>query len=432
GGMLLLLCAALAASQDIGGDVEVVRHTDPRRLLEVLETQEHDEVHREALQVSRRLFDFAGIADQIGGGAKWAMDTANDVQNKVVGVQEAAGLVEKSNTYIEEGQQLTSEAWGSMLKLGDKMGTVYEDFKPLEPAFSKASGAAELSTNQGLLSQLTHCVRSLLSSNTILDVLGSALSSAIGVFGQIKDAIVSIVSKLGGRRLRDAGAEGRRLYDYNQLLEGIDFEWLGTKITGFVGEIKKQSENLVDIDTVLGPMLAKLDKTEQAPRRLDIISDATNAVSSAGDIKAQADRNARAIGKIVPTWQAVEGTAVSMCPSVLATKDTVSNLKCRTTEFVSKGSMGSWVPSEVTNIVTGCPADLPTTEQAVEAGCPKEAMSANVKDVLGENASSLGWLMAVGGGAAGLGVCGAAGAKMMKKDEDTEDEEEDSEEPLRG
>jgi len=32
------------------------------------------------------------------------------------------------------------------------------------------------------------------------------------------------------------------------------------------------------------------------------------------------DKNARAISKVVPTWQAVEGTAVQMCPSVLATK----------------------------------------------------------------------------------------------------------------
>ena len=62
-------------------------------------------------------------------------------------------------------------------------------------------------------------------------------------------------------------------------------------------------------------------------------------------------------------------------------QDTISNLKCRTTEFVNKAGVGSFVPSEagtlrisflrkVTNIVAGCPANLPTTEQAVEAGCP--------------------------------------------------------------
>ena len=39
----------------------------------------------------------------------------------------------------------------------------------------------------------------------------------------------------------------------------------------------------------------------------------------------------------------------------------------------------------------------------------KEAYSANVKDVLGENSSALGWALAVGGGAAGLGICGVAG-----------------------
>lgn len=39
----------------------------------------------------------------------------------------------------------------------------------------------------------------------------------------------------------------------------------------------------------------------------------------------------------------------------------------------------------------------------------KEAYSASVKDVLGENSSVLGWALAVGGGAAGLGICGVAG-----------------------
>lgn len=89
------------------------------------------------------------------------------------------------------------------------------------------------------------------------------------------------------------------------------------------------------------------------------------------------DKNARAISKVVPTWQAVEGTAVDMCPSVLATKDrdlglgqaasrpvlgsmfgshiwqdTISNLKCRTTEFVSKAGLGSFVPSEARQVST--------------------------------------------------------------------------------
>lgn len=89
---------------------------------------------------------------------------------------------------------------------------------------------------------------------------------------------MSVVSKLGGRRLehsgtsgpqircrcgsrprlRELGPEGRRLYDYNQflasfhpdyfpfiplklashaalrLLEGIDFDWISSKISGFV------------------------------------------------------------------------------------------------------------------------------------------------------------------------------------------------------
>ena len=127
------------------------------------------------------------------------------------------------------------------------------------------------------------------------------------------------------------------------------------------------------------------------------------------------------------------------------------------------------------NIVAGCPADLPSTEQAVEAGCPplgkprtapngaesmgkntvktlnslkkrlinlnflgkippsgprKEAYSANVKDVLGQNSSALGWALAVGGGAAGLGICGVAGAKLMGNKDEDESDEDSSGQPL--
>ncbi|CAE7372436.1 unnamed protein product [Symbiodinium natans] len=429
---LSFLGTCLAQSNGISFGYEVARHTDPRRLLEVMEAQGgHDEVATKALEVSRKLFDFASMADSIGGAAKWATDTVSEVQNKVVGVQEAATLIQGANGYVQEGTQLTGQAWDSMKGLGDKMGTIYQDFEPLEPAFASASGVAQITTDEGFLSKLVHCIREIISSNSILDILGSALEKVIGIFTQIKDAVVSIVSKLGGgRRLRQAGEDGRRLLDYSQLLEGIDFEWLGNKITGFVADIKKQSENLVDIDTILGPMLSKMDKTGEAVRRLDFVTEATNSITDAANVKEQADKNARAIGKIIPTWQAVEGTAVNMCPSVLATKDTMNHLSCRTTEFVSQAGLSSFVPSQVTDIVGNCPADLPTTEQAVAQGCPAEAKSANVSNVLGEHAQKIGWAMAVGGGALGLGVCGGGAAMLksqMSKDEDTSDDEEDDE-----
>eukprot|EP00913_Durusdinium_trenchii_P013733 g12894.t1 len=59
----------------------------------------------------------------------------------------------------------------------------------------------------------------------------------------------------------------------------------------------------------------------EVTRRLDIISQAQQAVGGVGSLKEQAEKNARAISKVIPTWQAVEGTSVQMCPSVLATKD---------------------------------------------------------------------------------------------------------------
>eukprot|EP00439_Symbiodinium_sp_Y106_P012292 s6640_g1.t2 len=419
-----------------------VLHTDPRQLLETLEAQGgHDEVSARALEVSRKLFDFAGMADSIGNAAKWCQDTVNQVQSKVVGVQEAATLIQGANGYVHEGTQLTGQAWDSMKGLGDKMGTIYKDFEPLQPAFASASGATQITTDQSFLSKLVHCIREIISRrpaeiganvcNSILDILGSSLEKVTHIFTQIKDTVMSIMSKLGSRRLRQAGEEGRRLLDYSQLLDGIDFEWIGSKITGFVKTIKTQSENLVDIDTVLGPMLAHMDKTGQSVRRLDFVTEAQSSISGAVSLKEQAEKNSRAIGKIIPTWQAVEGTAVSMCPSVLATKDTIGHLQCRTTEFVSKAGLSSWVPSQVTDIVGNCPAKLPTTEEAVAQGCPEKAQSANVKDVLGEHSETLGWAMAVGGGVVGLGICGG-GAAIMKskasKDEEEYDSEEDEEE----
>eukprot|EP00438_Fugacium_kawagutii_P008029 Skav209180 [mRNA] locus=scaffold1137:529968:541792:- [translate_table: standard] len=122
-----ILLLANVAAQDFGLSYEVVRHSDPRRLLEALEEQHgHDPVARRALEVSRRLFDFAGLTDSIGGAAKWCQDTVNQVSNKVVGVQEAAALIQNANTYIGEGSQLTSQAWNSMLELGTKMTGVYQ------------------------------------------------------------------------------------------------------------------------------------------------------------------------------------------------------------------------------------------------------------------------------------------------------------------
>ena len=39
----------------------------------------HSEVRVSLYQVSRRLFDFAGLTDSIGGAAKWCQDTVSQV-----------------------------------------------------------------------------------------------------------------------------------------------------------------------------------------------------------------------------------------------------------------------------------------------------------------------------------------------------------------
>ncbi|CAE7458779.1 unnamed protein product [Symbiodinium necroappetens] len=106
---------------------QAVLHTDPRQLLETLEARGgHDEVSARALEVSRKLFDFAGMADSIGNAAKWCQDTVNQVQSKVVGVQEAATLIQGANGYVQESTQLTGQAWDSMKGLSGKMGTIYK------------------------------------------------------------------------------------------------------------------------------------------------------------------------------------------------------------------------------------------------------------------------------------------------------------------
>ena len=41
----------------------------------------HTQIHR---QVSRRLFDFAGLTDSIGGAAKWCQDTVSQVWSQAL------------------------------------------------------------------------------------------------------------------------------------------------------------------------------------------------------------------------------------------------------------------------------------------------------------------------------------------------------------
>jgi len=408
--VLLLLDFPASCGDDVSGSKQSVQglawDADANsRLLDTLEKQGgHDEVTKRALATARNLQNFMDVMGSMGQAVQWAQQTTEQISNQVVGVQEAAQLFQSSDVYTQKGMELSGQAWTSMLDLSQKMTKTFDGFKPLQPAFASKDGVAQLATNPGNFQTLVHSVREIVSSNSVLGVLGNALESLCQIFTQIKDTLTSIISKLSGssRRLSQEEAPAlRRLQDYNQLLSGINFDQIGATIQGFVGKIKTQAEDLTDIDTILGPMLAKMDKNASLARRLSIIEDA--------------QKDSRAISKIIPTWQAVEQTAVDMCPSVLSTKDTVGNLQCRTTQFASQAVLPTWMPGQVADIVGNCPADLPDAAKAVELGCPKQAYSSDLKNVLGENSQALGWSMALygalGGGAAlGLGGAGFAHA----------------------
>eukprot|EP00930_Biecheleria_cincta_P005048 TRINITY_DN10596_c1_g1_i1.p1 TRINITY_DN10596_c1_g1~~TRINITY_DN10596_c1_g1_i1.p1 ORF type:complete len:478 (-),score=113.63 TRINITY_DN10596_c1_g1_i1:164-1546(-) len=397
------------------------RHHEARRLLEKMEKQEDlDEVHQRALRTARRLFDFGGMVDGLSDAATWAQDTATSIQNKVVGVQEAAQLVQESNTYVTEGTQVGSEAWKNTLELGDKMNTTFEKFAPLKPVFASRDGIVQLGTNKGMLTTLVDSVKEIISSNSILQLLSTGLEKLCGIFGQLKDTLMSIMGKLGSRRLWETQAMAARRLGFSDLLSGIDFQGIGDNIMGFIGKIKEAGTNLVNIDTVLGPMLNSVgSKTterllEEQPNLLEQGKAALANFSGIGGISAEADKNAQAISSIIPTWQSVESTSIGMCPSVLQVKDTVGNLGCRTTKFVQDAALPSFGGSGVLDIVSGCPAEEVDQAKAVAAGCPDKPMSEGIENVLGEHAQSLGWVMAAAG-VVGVGAVGGAGFFGAKK-----------------
>lgn len=415
------------------------RHHEARRLLEKMEKEEgHDEVHQRALKTARRLFDFNGMVDGLSNAATWAQDTATSIQDKVVGLQEAATLVQESNAYVIEGKEVGSQAFQNTLELGGKMNETFTKFEPLKSVFASKDGIVQLGTNKGMLTTLVDSVKEIISSNSILSLLSTGLEKLCGIFTQVKDALTSIMSKLGSssRRLWETPAMAARRLGFDDLLSGIDFEAIGSTITGFIGKIKEAATNLVDIDTVLGPMLNTLGSKstgrllEEEPNLLDQGKKALSNMSAfAGNLKGDADKNARALSKIIPTWQAVENTNIGMCPNVMQVKDTVGNLGCRTTKFVSDAALPSFSGSGVAEIVSGCPQEEVDEAKAVAAGCPDKAMSAGIENVLGEHSQTLGWLMAAAG-VAGVGAVGGAGVvgakKFCKSGGNDESSEEDS------
>jgi len=394
------------------------RHHEARRLLEKMEKQEgHDEVHQRALATARRLFDFGGMVEGLSSASTWAQETATSIQNKVVGLQEAAQLVQESNTYVTEGTEVGARAWTNTLELGNKMNTTFSKFEPLKPVFASKEGIVQLGTNKGMLTTLVDSVREIISSNSILQLLSTGLEKLCSIFTQMKDTLMSIMSKLGSgsRRLWETQAMAARRLGFSDLLNGIDFQAIGGAIMGFIGKIKEAGTNLVNIDTVLGPMLNAVGSKTTARLLEEQPNFLAGITGGLGDIKANADKDSQAISSIIPTWQAVESTSIAMCPSVLQVKDTVGNLGCRTTKFAKDAALPSFAGSGVLDIVSGCPAEEVDEAKAVASGCPDKAMSKGIENVLGEHSQSLGWLMAVAGaaGVAGVGGAGVFGAKKF-------------------
>jgi len=353
----------------------------------------------------RRLFDWSDIGTSLTSAAEWATTTTEQIANQAVGLTEAATLFQSSDVYLNQGLTLGKAAWESILELCQKMVTIFNQFEPLKSVFADKNGLVTLLTNTGDMQLLVNTTREILSTNSVLDALANAVDQIAVVFADIQKTLTDIITKLSGT------STSRRLSSYEDLLSGINFDTIVTSMKGFAAQFKQQAEDLTDIDTILGPLLAKMQGS--GGRRLD-------------NIMEDKDKYARAVSKIIPAWQAVETTGVSMCPEVEMVTDTLANLQCRVTQFASSAALPSWVPSEVTNIVGNCKSSAPAATST--NSCPAKALSADVPNMLGENSQQIGWILAIAGACGLLGGGGAIALCKKKSGDDDESDDSNSEE----
>lgn len=339
--------------------------------------------------VARQLLLGYDVGGLVGGAAQWVKDSASSVASKVaMSVGQVTGIFSNASSWVNKGVQVASAAVQSMYALAHKMSDIFRDFSPLKPIFADSGGLLTLFSSGAHVRNLVHVVRDLLNTSSLLQTLSGALKQVSDMFVELSSFFTQVLSKLGM-----SGTARRLSGSWTSLLDGIDFKAIAKQMQEFISPLADCTSSLMNAQDVLGPLLEQLDKGLAGRSLLD----AQNLTSS---LQANQQKYAGAISKIVPSWQAVENLGVKMCPSVEQSQSSASSLQCRIMHFV-QGSTGLSLGA-----LSGIVGECPLAKASASSQCPTSAFSAGIKDVLGEHASELGWILAV---AASLGLLGGGG-----------------------
>jgi len=390
---------------------------------------------------ARRLIGFTdrGITQMCSSAMSWMGNATANVLGgvaKVLGVNKVVELFKNATEWVKKGVQVAKHAWDCMTKLEGKLLHIFNDFKPLKPIFANKTGLMSLITSQTNMATLIHVVEELLNTSSNLDELGGAMHSVSemfqemsslfrGALGRVDENVTRRLSAVDDPRAR---VLSETMTGYMELMQNLDFKKLVPLLLGFMQNMQQHSNELTKVEDILRPLLLKIDAAVPPPagRRM---SDLSNV--HLDEIMQNQQKYARAIKAIIPTWQAIEKTGIAMCPVVAESNGTSGSLKCRVAKFVEKAALPQWVGSMISGLVSGCPE--PNTDST---GCPTTSHSADINDLLGQNAEYMGWVIAIGIAVLGVLGFGAVGAaKQMSQNGEEDDEEESDEEgelqPLR-
>eukprot|EP00933_Yihiella_yeosuensis_P007261 TRINITY_DN112211_c0_g1_i1.p1 TRINITY_DN112211_c0_g1~~TRINITY_DN112211_c0_g1_i1.p1 ORF type:complete len:456 (-),score=105.65 TRINITY_DN112211_c0_g1_i1:98-1465(-) len=387
--------------------------------------------HRDVVKLrgvdGRRLFDWTfGYGSSISSAANFITQASQEASSTVLSMQKAAELLKQAEGYTNTGIEIAKKAWASMLELAAQLVVVSEKFAPLSPIFSSLTGIVQLVASKNKLKQLLDAVGALTTTNTNLGSLHTSLSKLSETYDSLHGATKAIFDNLNSAA-KSAGnlAKSRRLAqaNLNDLLNGIDFEAGPKAVQNFFASTNATGNDLVFIDSVFRPLLEKLtagSKTDAVARRL---------ADSGGNVIANEQKYAEALKKFVPSWKVVETASFEFCPKVFQFKDALGVFGCRIGKFATDALLPNFAAtaSALGAITSGCP-QLVESGGSVKAGCPAKVYSEGVKDVLGENADSLAWILAIAGAAGLLGGGGLLVACCKGKGGGDESSEEDHDE----
>jgi len=367
----------------------------------------------------------------VSSATEWVESNAASVAHKVMSVGDISKIFAGSNSWVQKGVRVASAALDCMKNLAAQMLSIFKQFEPLKAIFASKDGLMTLIKQPKDTATLVHVVRELCNTSSTLEALNGALHQVSGMFEEISEFFHNLLARIGmggSKKSRLLSADARRLSSWTDLLRGIDFKHIVSTLKGYLRPLSSCTRSLLSISDVIGPMMIKMDDaftslnggSKGNGRQLFGIEDAMN-------LKKNQEKYSKAIAQIIPSWQAAENLGVKMCPTVALSHSSASALKCRVSSFVkSTGiSLGA-----ISGLVSDCGGD-PSSEAKKEAKnskCPAAAHSAGLKNVLGENANMLGWILAAVVGLGLLGVGGGAVKTMAGgggEEESGDDEEGD-------